>query len=154
MTNPKLRDGFEFSDTRRTLPIALLRLRERLMSEFRPILTEHGATEQQWRVLRVLMEVEELDASELAERACILAPSLSRILKTLDARGQIEMTRSPGDGRRTQIRLAPQGKDYVRAMTPKSAAVYSRIEKRIGKERIQSLLSELDEALKALDAND
>lgn len=54
MTDQTDRDGFELSATRRTLPMALLRLRERVMAEFRPIMSEHGVTEQQWRVLRVL----------------------------------------------------------------------------------------------------
>jgi hypothetical protein len=40
-------------DTRRALPIALLRAREAVMVRFRPILRYHGVTEQQWRVMRV-----------------------------------------------------------------------------------------------------
>jgi len=145
------RDGFELSDTRRTLPMALLRLRERVMAEFRPIMSEHGVTEQQWRVLRVLMEVEEIDATDLADRASILAPSLSRILKTLDGRGHIDVRRSPGDARRALIRLTEAGEAYIREMTPKSAAVYERIEALIGAERLQSLLDDIDAALAALD---
>ncbi|NAW23594.1 homoprotocatechuate degradation operon regulator HpaR, partial [Salmonella sp. gx-f9] len=35
---------------RRNLPHLLLRARETLMARFRPILREHGITEQQWRV--------------------------------------------------------------------------------------------------------
>lgn len=147
---PPVRDGFELSETRRTLPIALLRLRERLMAEFRPILSAHGVTEQQWRVLRVLMEVDEIDASELAERACILAPSLSRILKTLDARRLIATDRNPGDARRARIRLTADGDRFIRTITPESAAAYARLEARIGRQRIQSLLVDLDEALNAL----
>ncbi|WP_375174709.1 homoprotocatechuate degradation operon regulator HpaR [Pseudooceanicola sp.] len=154
MTDQTDRDGFELSATRRTLPMALLRLRERVMAEFRPIMSEHGVTEQQWRVLRVLMEVAEIDATELAERASILAPSLSRILKTLDGRGHIAMGRSPGDARRTLIRLTPEGEAYIRVMTPKSAAVYDRIEGLIGRERIQVLLDEIEAALEALDQDD
>ncbi|MAM61358.1 homoprotocatechuate degradation operon regulator HpaR [Maritimibacter sp. UBA3975] len=153
MSNPKLRDGFELSETRRTLPIALLRLRERLMSEFRPILTAHGTTEQQWRVLRVLMEAGEIDATELAERACILPPSLSRILKTLDAKGQISMDRNPGDGRRARIRLTAEGDGFIRTVSPESSKAYERIEARIGRARIDSLLNDLDAAIRALDAD-
>src|SRR5262245_55114576 len=71
-------------DTRRALPIALLRAREAVMARFRPILAAHDVTEQQWRVIRVLGEESPLDASEVAERACVLAPSLTRIIRALD----------------------------------------------------------------------
>ena len=63
---------------RLTLPIALLRAREVVMDLFRPMLHAHGATEQQWRVLRVIREAGATDATALARNACILAPSLSR----------------------------------------------------------------------------
>ncbi|MGO7998126.1 hypothetical protein ACC734_37775, partial [Rhizobium ruizarguesonis] len=60
-------------DTRRSLPIALLRAREAVMGHFRPMLALHDVTEQQWRVIRILAEAGTLDASEMSERAFILA---------------------------------------------------------------------------------
>lgn len=67
-------DGFGLAETRRTLPIALLRAREAVMERFRPVLNSHDITEQQWRVIRVLQEHGATDASKLAELACILPP--------------------------------------------------------------------------------
>lgn len=153
MTDPEMRDGFELSETRHTLPMALLRLRELVMAEFRPILSGHGVTEQQWRVMRVLFEVEEVTASDLADRALILAPSLSRILKTLEARGFIDLGRSPGDGRRARIRLSDSGRAFIRSVSPESAAVYAKIGERIGADRLEKLLTLLDQANTALDEN-
>ncbi len=60
------------------LPMALLRAREAVMARFRPLLDAHGINEQQWRVIRVLAEHPSLDATDLAQRANILAPSLTR----------------------------------------------------------------------------
>lgn len=151
MTQTHPRDGFELSDTRRTLPMALLRLRELLMSEFRPILSAEGVTEQQWRVLRVLLEVEDITATELATRALILGPSLSRILRVLEARGLLVMERSPGDARRAIIRLAPKGDAFIRSVAPRSAAAYQRLEAKIGKDRIDALVELIDEATCALE---
>ena len=76
---------------RRSLTIALLRARETVMSHFRPILAAHDVTEQQWRVLRVLAESGTLDVTELADKASLLAPSLTWIIKTLDERGLISL---------------------------------------------------------------
>ena len=54
----------------------LLKAREAAMSRFRPMLREHGLTEQQWRVIRALADYKEIDAGELAKKSFLLAPSL------------------------------------------------------------------------------
>ena len=54
------------------------------MSRFRPMLREHGLTEQQWRVIRALADYKEIDAGELAKKSFLLAPSLTRILQFLE----------------------------------------------------------------------
>ena len=75
--------------------MALLRTREAVMTHFRPMLRSHGVTEQQWRVLRALMEHEELEVTQLAERSFILSPRLSRILQNLP----VAWNRSTADSR-------------------------------------------------------
>lgn len=154
MLDSKEKDGFEFSKTRRTLPMALLRAREGVMERFRPMLQAHGVTEQQWRVLRVLHEVEKIDATDLAEGASVLSPSLSRIIKTLEARRLIDVRKSPDDGRRAMISLSATGRAFIEDIAPESAAIYAEIEARIGKDRIESLLNELDILIAALEAGD
>ena len=52
----------------RSLPMALLRAREAVMSRFRPLLHAHGVTEQQWRVIRALVEADGLDVSAVSHR--------------------------------------------------------------------------------------
>ncbi|MGO4834713.1 homoprotocatechuate degradation operon regulator HpaR, partial [Rhizobiaceae sp. 2RAB30] len=94
-------------DTRRSLPIALLRAREAVMGRFRPMLAAHDVTEQQWRVIRVLGETSPLDATEVADRACVLAPSLTRIIKALEDRALITRERDANDGRRAMLAIAP-----------------------------------------------
>ncbi|MBV7378422.1 homoprotocatechuate degradation operon regulator HpaR [Maritimibacter dapengensis] len=138
------------SRTRRTLPMALLRARETVMDRFRPMLHRHGVTEQQWRVLRVLDEADSIDASELAEGAAILAPSLSRILKTLETRGFIELRKDPGDGRRSLISLTRAGSAFLAEVAPESAEIYKEIEGLIGAQRIETLLDEIDTLIVSL----
>lgn len=150
MTQPPIKDGFELSKTRRTLPMALLRARELLMDRFRPLLLEHGVTEQQWRVLRVLQEADELDASELATAACILAPSLTRIIKSLEAKELIVTRRDPGDGRRALIRLTSEGNGFIRMIAPQSASIYLEIESIVGQPKVEALLDSLEQFLSSL----
>lgn len=147
-------DGFGLATTRRTLPIALLRARETVMDRFRPLLIAHNITEQQWRVLRVLDETNEIDASRLAVASCILAPSLTRILKTLEARGFIRAAKDVNDGRRTLVCLSRAGHGFLRRVAPESAAIYAEIEAHLGRDRIETLLDEIEVLLAALAPDD
>jgi homoprotocatechuate degradation regulator HpaR len=88
-------------DFAHSLPMALLKAREAVMAGFRPDLEAHDLTEQQWRVLRVLTEHPGITAGELAERAALLRPSVSRIVGRLEERGLID--RRPGE---RDLRLA------------------------------------------------
>lgn len=131
--------------TRRSLPIALLRAREAVMSHFRPMLAEHGVTEQQWRVIRVLDEAGMLDASEVAERAFILAPSLTRMIRSLEERGFISKHKDKLDGRRVLLKIAPAGQAIIRDVLPDSQTIYAALEDHYGRERLDRLVDLLDE---------
>ncbi len=132
-------------DTRRSLPIALLRAREAVMGHFRPMLALHDVTEQQWRVIRILAEAGTLDASEMADRAFILAPSLTRIIRTLEERGFITKTKDAQDGRRILLQITSTGLKIINEVSPDSRTIYTTIEQRFGRERIDTLLDMLDE---------
>src|SRR5947207_3383562 len=87
-------------DFSQSLPMALLRAREAVMRQFRPILRQHGLTEQQWRILRALAAVDAIEVTELARVAFLLGPSLSRILRDLETRGLIQREVNARDLRR------------------------------------------------------
>ncbi|WP_353476038.1 homoprotocatechuate degradation operon regulator HpaR (plasmid) [Salipiger sp. H15] len=140
----------DLAETRRSLPMSLLRTRELVMERFRPMLGAHGVTEQQWRVIRVLDERGTTDASSLSEGAALLPQSLTRILRGLDERGFVAVTRDPNDGRRQQISLTDAGAALVTAVAPESAGIYARLEAEIGARRIEKLLDDLEEICAAL----
>src|SRR3984885_5892792 len=96
----------EFS---RSLPMSLLRGREAGMRHFRPWLRDHGLTEQQWRILRALASVEMIEVTELARTAFLLGPSLSRILRDLEARNLIERKVAKADLRRGLVSISAKG---------------------------------------------
>jgi homoprotocatechuate degradation regulator HpaR len=123
--------------------MTLMRAREGVMSRFRPILAEHGITEQQWRVLRALSDGPML-AGELAGRTCLLGPSLSRMLVSMDDRGLIVRTLDRSDGRRTEIAIAPAGRALVERIAPESERVYSGIERTVGTDELAELHRLLD----------
>lgn len=135
--------------TTRSLPIALIRAREGIMSPIRDMLAETGITEQQWRVLRVLAEYGTLDTTTLAERACLLFPSLTRIVTTMREKGLITQTRDEVDRRRQMINITAQGQQIIDDRLPQAAAIVTGFKTRLGEENYEKLL----DLLSLLDRN-
>ena len=132
----------KLTETRRSLPISLLRTRELIMEEFRPVLSRHGITEQQWRVLRVLGESDSaMDATTVANRSCLRAPSLTRILRTLSDNGLVETMKDSNDGRRILVNLTPAGAAFIDRVTPESLQVFARLRQTVGDERWDALVT-------------
>lgn len=135
----------------RSLPMALLRARESVMNRFRPNLRAHDLTDQQWRVIRALVDHGELQITELAEECCLLMPSLSRILQNLEERGLVRRRTSSGDQRRFVISVTEDGLALFRSVAPISEARYAEIAARIGPERLEQLYALLEETIETLD---
>ncbi len=131
--------------TRRSLPMALLRARESVMEYFRPMLGRHDVTEQQWRVIRVVAEASTLDATEVAKRASILAPSLTRIIRSLETRKFIKRRKDASDGRRVILEITTLGLSFIESAIPESTTIHQAIEARFGQEKLNVLLDLLAE---------
>ncbi|WP_341861798.1 homoprotocatechuate degradation operon regulator HpaR [Gymnodinialimonas sp. 57CJ19] len=138
--------------TQRTLPIALLRVREAVMDRLRPVLSAYGISEAQWRVLRVLQEIGHADASQLAQQACISPPSLTRILRNLAEREFLSLEKDKADGRRTVIELSPEGEALIVKLTPPVTQIHMDIEARLDADRVENFLNELEYFQTALSA--
>jgi homoprotocatechuate degradation regulator HpaR len=141
----------EFS---RSLPMSLLRAREAVMRQFRPSLRNHGLTEQQWRILRALTAVDTIEVTELARVAFLLGPSLSRILRDLEARDLIERRTAEADLRRGVVSISPKGLKLIEAVAPTSEAIYAEITSRYGTRKLaelQDMLGELERSLAAME---
>jgi homoprotocatechuate degradation regulator HpaR len=140
----------EFS---RSLPMALLRSREAVMRQFRPSLRDHGLTEQQWRILRALTSIDHIEVSELARGTYLLGPSLSRILRDLEARQLIQRRSPESDLRRGIVSITPAGLALFDAVAPVSEAIYAEITRRFGAKKLETLhvmLRELETELMAI----
>ncbi len=144
----------EFS---RSLPMALLRAREAVMRQFRPSLRQHGLTEQQWRILRALAAVEESEVTELARTAFLLGPSLSRILRDLEARRLIERRTAESDQRRGMVSISEKGLKLMEMVAPSSEVIYAAITRRYGARKLlelQDMLGALEASLAGLGVDD
>ena len=125
--------------------MALLRARELTMGYFRPMLNEHGLTEQQWRVIRVLQEYGELEFHDLSRVAWIQPPSLTGILTRLERAALVRRTRSRSDQRRLHLSLSRAGLRRFETVSREAEQRYGLIERRLGRTRLRSLMKILRE---------
>ena len=134
-------------ETKKSLTITLLRARESLMMSFKPLLAKHNFTEQQWRVLRVLGEKGPCDAGQLAEEACILSPSLSRIINTLIENKFIIKKSDVSDRRKIILAVSEHGIEKLETIKPEYLAILKSIQKRYGEDKINKILNLLTEVI-------
>jgi homoprotocatechuate degradation regulator HpaR len=123
-----------------SLPLALLRARESAMAFFRPVLNANALTEQQWRVMRILTESQSLEFHALAEKSCILPPSLTGILTRLERTGLVRRRRLAADQRRLIVTLSARGRKRVARVSSEVEARYREIEASFGTRRMAALL--------------
>ena len=131
--------------TDRSLPIALLRARERVMGPIREMLSDVDITEQQWRVLRVLAESGPMEPTRIAEEACLLLPSLTRILQKLDEKGLIAREPDETDRRKQVVQITPKGEQLIEENLATSVKLMQQVRNRMGPDRFEQLLDLLNE---------
>ncbi len=115
------------------------------MGPIRAMLADAGVTEQQWRVLRVLDERGESDATSIANAACLLMPSLTRITQILEKKGYCIRSSDFEDRRRVMIDITAAGRAVIEGNIPESNRIFAELESEFGRERIERLLDMLND---------
>src|SRR5580698_9068987 len=134
----------------RNLPLLLLQARERVISRFRPMLNAHGITEQQWRIVRALIDTGPLEPREIGELCRISSPSLAGVLSRMEELGYIRRKRLDHDQRRLRVSLTQRSRALAARMAPRIEATYREIETMIGAEFSATFYRALDELIAAL----
>jgi homoprotocatechuate degradation regulator HpaR len=139
-TNPKT----NLRKTERSLPIALLRARETVMEPVRDMLSRSQISEQKWRVLRVVAESGPMEQTAIAKAACLLLPSLTRIMHAMETDGLL--LRAPGtkDRRKSIVTITDKGLALIREHAAESNAIFARLEAEFGKDQMENLLDLLE----------
>ena len=135
---------------RPNLPLLLLQARERVLGWFRPVLNQHGLTEQQWRIIRALLDTGPLEPREIVSHCGISSPSLAGVLARMDDLGLVTRERLGHDQRRLRVSLTDRSMTLAASMAPQIEAAYDAIEARIGQTRMREVLAVLDDLTTAL----
>ena len=131
----------------RNLPLLLAQAREAVISNFRPLLNQLGVTEQQWRIIRVLVECGELEPWQISEQCQILKPSLTGVLGRMEEMGLIARCKHGSDQRRQVVALTDQARQLVADAAPLVEKQYKALEKALGKALVDDLYRVLDAVL-------
>lgn len=131
----------------RNLPLLLLQARESVIANFRPILHAHGLTEQQWRIVRLLLDAGPLEPRQIGRQCRISSPSLAGVLARMDELGLVKRERLSQDQRRVRVSLTAKSRTLAASMAPQIEAVYDGIEAHIGPEFTGRFYAVLDELI-------
>ncbi|MCB1385647.1 MAG: homoprotocatechuate degradation operon regulator HpaR [Nitratireductor sp.] len=134
-----------FGPTSRSLPIALLRARETVLAPIREMLHASNISEQKWRVLRVVEEAGEMEQTAISLAACLKLPSLTRILRTMEAEKLISRKTDKQDRRRTLVQITEVGRMLIESHLNRNSRIFSRLESQYGRDKMDQLLDMLEE---------
>lgn len=126
-----------------TIGAVLLEAKEAVIVPLRPILREYNITEPQWRVMRVISDRTEIDATIISGVGLLRAPSVTRILKELEARKLISRKVDEDDRRRALIVLSSEGRELVKVVSRRMVQILREYSTRFGRERLDRLTDEL-----------
>jgi len=115
------------------------------MAPIRDMLRASGLTEQQWRVLRILSEFGPQDLTEIARQACLLMPSLSRMIRSLADNGLVIRASDAKDRRRQTVVISPAGQQLIDDNLVQATQIAANYRDQLGAERYELLLDLLTE---------
>ncbi len=143
--NKSERSASSLRRTNRSLPIALLRARETVMGPVREMLADSPVNEQKWRVLRVLEEGGPQDQNTIAQQACLLLPSLTRILRVMEEDGLVSRLADPDDRRRSIVSIEAAGRAILQERGAQAAALVTSLRAQYGEAKLEQLLDLLED---------
>jgi homoprotocatechuate degradation regulator HpaR len=132
---------------RRNLPLMMLQAREHVIAHFRPVLNANGITEQQWRIVRLLLDTGPLEPHQIGELCRLSSPSLAGVLSRMEQIGFVRRKRLPQDQRRVHVSLTPRSRALATRMAPRIEAVYAHIEELMGAEFSKVFYQVLDDLI-------
>jgi homoprotocatechuate degradation regulator HpaR len=122
-----------------SLIIELLRLRGAMRLFFRPVLSRHRLTDQNWRIIKPLAEVGPIDMTRLSQAAVIPMASLSRMVTRMEAGGLVQRVQDEGDRRQVLVKLTPKGRRLHAQVAPQVRQTYAELSVLLTTELLEQL---------------
>lgn len=139
----------ELSSKHSFINISLVQARDAVLSYFRPVLSEAGLTEQQWRIIHLLAQHGTLDFQDLSIQTSILRPSLTGVLTRLEQMQMVMRLKPASDQRRVFVKLTEHGMSKFEQISKQMEDAYAKLEHDFGANKLsklQTLLRELSQS--------
>ncbi len=127
--------------------LSLFRTHEALLFEFKVLLREHGLSEPQYNVLRILRgSAKPLQVYRVAERMLTRVPDITRLFDRLVRAELVERTRCEADRRVVWVSLTTRGKELVDKLDRPVMTLHRKQLGRLGVRKLRLLSELLEEA--------
>jgi len=127
----------------KSLPMMLHRTLDAIIPHYRKVFKEHEISEQQWRILRVLWEVNECTSAELAKKTLLPSPSLVGIIDRMSTKKLVTRQRSKEDRRIVHVSLTSKGRALQDKIMPEVDAIYEQMVSRCDDAAWQTMIDTL-----------
>jgi hypothetical protein len=104
-------------------------------------------TEQQWRIVRALLELGPLEPRQIVEAVRDQQPQPGRGAGAHGRPGPGDARRLGHDARRLQVALTPKSRALARRLAPRIEAIYADLEAQLGTRFSQDFYRTLDELI-------
>ena len=94
-----------------------------------------------------------LEQTAIAEAACLLLPSLTRILRNMEEEGLLSRHPDAADRRKSIVTLTESGRALIAIHAAQSGVLLTRLEQKLGPAKLNELLNLLED-LRRLDLSD
>lgn len=125
-----------------------------VMPAYRQLFARYQLTEQQWRVLRVIWNSNNVTAARLSERTLLSAPSLVNIIDRLEGKGLVRRVRSAEDRRQYYVVATKAGRQLQLEVTPQVVAIQDQIQASVTEKEWDALSDILQKITKGMTAKD
>ena len=127
--------------------LSLFRAHEALLFEFKALFREHGLSDPQYNVLRILRgNAKPLQVYRVAERMLTREPDITRLFDRLVRADLVERTRGEADRRVVWVSLTTKGRKLVDKLERPVMTLHRKQLGRLGVRRLRLLSELLEEA--------
>jgi DNA-binding MarR family transcriptional regulator len=121
------------------LPALLAQASQLISGEFHRVVTAHGFSVSEWRVMATLHGNEPMSIGSLAQITTIKQPTVTRLLDRMEAKGYVQRVENDGDRRITLVRITPIGTRAVSRLIPLAREHEQRVLEPFGLARAEGL---------------
>lgn len=136
-----------FDSLPQEVTVSILRTNDLLQHRFARLFRDHGLTQAQFNILRILRGAgEKLPALEIARRMITVVPGITRLIDTLEKQDMVCRERCTEDRRVVYITITAAGRRALKKLDQPNLDLHQQLVGHLNTAEIKQLLKLLDKA--------